>query len=666
LLLTTALPALAQETTSAEADAPDRATSDTVISLEPVMVTAKKRQQTDFDVTGAVSAVTGEDLERAEITSTDDLNAVFPELQSMGRSSRVYNNFTLRGLSSGDYYGPAVGLNVDGVPQLPHSYAQSLLNVDRVELVKGPQGAVYGRGALGGVINVESALPAADPEAWTDLQVFSRGHRVSAGASSGIWDGWAIQGMANDAMEGGTLDDPDTGRDNVDDSRVTGGRVSLHYLPDDLPLEARVKVGTERYRSEEEYYVPLDHLSRDRVNPVVETPKLDRRVDDVSLDVTYNLNDRWSMMGIVAYQRMDLDRTFGTYGLDTEEYQDSLYGEMRAAYEGEDLSILFGYSGQRQHFKYEDVDDGTSTGSMGGPLSDNTMVTHSLFTDGTYRFAPHWEVSAGARVARETADSLMSVPDGNTGDLVDYENDATFWSFTPHAAIAYLPTDEHRLWAGVGRGYKPGGFNKAGTTTLDTASYDSETAISFETGWKYRSQDGTRRAEITLYDIETQDVQGYSGPAGLQTLGNMGDARSMGIEVNTGVVLFEDHEVSISGMVNRSRFVSGPYDGNTVPYAPAYSLRASWTGHFGDQGRWQPTATVRHVGEHYFDEDNSLRQGSYTLLDAALNYETDFGVTIGVYGSNLTDETYQVYANSYVGAQLGAAREFGLHMTARF
>ncbi|SDE51055.1 TonB-dependent receptor [Rhodospira trueperi] len=662
LLATSAIPALAQE---ADAPAPATPPPGSVITLEPLTVTANKREQTDFDVTGSVSAMTGEDLAREGVTTTDTLDEVFPELQSMGRSSRVYNNFTLRGLSSGDFYGPAVGLNVDGVPQLPHAYAQAMQNLDRVELVKGPQGAVYGRGALGGVINVESALPGADPEAWTDLQVFSRGHRVSGGASSGLWSGWAIQGMATDTMEGGSLDDPANGRDNVDESRTTSGRISLHFLPDDLPLEARLKIGTDRFRSEEEYYVPLDNLSRDRVNPIVETPHLDRRIDDVSLDATYDLSDTWSVTGLIAYQRMNLERTFGTFGIDTEEFQDSLYGELRAAYEGEDLSILFGYSGQRQHFKYEDVDYGTGIGTMGGPLSDNHMVTHAVFTDGTYRLSPHWELSAGGRVAWEKADSLMSIPDA-TGADVDYENDATFWAITPHAGIAYLPTEEHRIWASVGRGYKPGGFNKAGTTALDTASYDSETALSFEGGWKYRSQDGSLRAEVTLYDIESYDVQGYSGPAGLETLTNMGDARSLGAELSAGIVLFDDQEFSVGGMVNRSRFVSGPYEDNDVPYAPVYSVRASWLGHFGDRGQWQPTATIRHVGEHYFDQDNTLRQGSYTTLDASLDYETDFGVTVGVYGRNLTDEIYQVYANSYVGAQLGAPREFGLHLNARF
>ncbi|WP_041796008.1 TonB-dependent receptor [Pararhodospirillum photometricum] len=660
LLMTLTWPAFAQET-------PDEGTESAygVIMLAPVSVTANKRDQTDFEVSGSVAVKTGEALAKDRVNSTDKLDTLFPELQSMGRSSRVYNNFTLRGLSSGDFYGPAVGLNVDGVPQLPHAYAQALENVDRVELVKGPQGAVYGRGALGGVINVESALPDDKPTLWTDVQAFSRGHRVSGGASSGLHAGWAIQGMANDSMEGGSLDDPSRGLENIDDRRVTSGRVSLHYLPSSQPFSARLKIGTERYRSEEEYYVSLDDLSRDRVNPVVTTPKLNRRLDDISLSATHEITDRWTTTGIVSWQEMFLERTFGTYGIDTEEDQTSLYGELRANYKADDLSLIVGYSGQRQRYKYEDVGGEGSIGSMGGPLSDNTMMTHSFFADSTYRLAPRWEISAGARVAWEKAKSLMSIPD-ETGAIGDHRNEATFWAITPHAALAYLPSEEHRLWVGIGRGYKPGGFNKAGTTTLDTASYGSETVLSFETGWKYQSRDGRLRTEATVYDIESHEVQGYSGPAGLMTLSNMGDARSLGVEVSGTAVIFEDQEVSVGGMVNRSRFTKGPYEGNTTPYAPAYSLRASWTGHFGEGGRWQPTATVRHVGEHYFDENNTLRQGAYTVVDAGMTYETEYGVKIGVYGRNLSDTLYQVYANSYVGAQLNDPREFGLQLSARF
>lgn len=116
-----------------------------------ITVTATKRIQSSFEVTGNVNVQTEEQLNKASVNQTDDLNAVFPELLSANRSSRIYNNMTLRGQSSADFFSPSLGLFVDGAPQLSQSYAQSLQGVEQVELLKGPQGVIYGRGTLGGL-----------------------------------------------------------------------------------------------------------------------------------------------------------------------------------------------------------------------------------------------------------------------------------------------------------------------------------------------------------------------------------------------------------------------------------------------------------------------------------------------------------------------------------
>ncbi|MDF5912300.1 Plug domain-containing protein [Morganella morganii] len=115
-----------------------------------ITVTATKRIQSSFDVIGNVNVQTDEQLKKSLVNQTDDLSAVFPELLSANRSSRIYNNMTLRGQSSADFFSPSLGLFVDGAPQLSQSYAQSLQGVEQVELLKGPQGVIYGRGTLGG------------------------------------------------------------------------------------------------------------------------------------------------------------------------------------------------------------------------------------------------------------------------------------------------------------------------------------------------------------------------------------------------------------------------------------------------------------------------------------------------------------------------------------
>lgn len=639
--------------------------ADPEATLSDVKVTAHKRQQESFDVAG-VSARTGAALERAGVEATDQLDAVFPELAAMGRSSRIYNNLTVRGISSADFYGPAVALYVDGVPQLPHAYAQSLLDVERIELLKGPQGAIYGRGALGGVINVESRRPGDKASGWMNAQFHGNGHRLTAGADSGFnAQGWAIQASLTDQRDGGSLDDPGRGMGDVDDRATAGGRLALHYLAPDMPLELRLRAGSERYRSHEEYYVPFSPLSRGAVLPVVTRPWLERKVDDAALDLRYELDEHWTLSGVLARQEVDLERTIGSYGMDTPEQQQSDFAELRLAYRGAGIDALFGLSTQRLGFGRQVGSFAYGPYVMGAARSDNDIEHRAVFADGAWRFAERWELGAGLRWASERARVDMERSGGTPGTDVAYENDKRFTAFTPRLALAYLPDAQQRFFAGVGRGFKPGGFNKAASGTADSIPYDSETSTSVEAGWKWRSADARQRAEITLYRIDSAKVQGWVGPLGMQTLSNLGDGRSQGVEFQWTAILAERHEVSLAGMANDSRYRGGPHDGKRVGYAPRHSLSLTWNARLGEDGRWRPGASLRRVGAHYFDPDNSLRQQAYTVADAQLMREVARDTEIGVYGRNLADSEYRVYADA-IGAQLGAGREVGVKLTSRF
>ncbi|WP_040844982.1 TonB-dependent receptor [Thiorhodococcus drewsii] len=634
------------------------------VFLEPITVTATKRPESDFDIAGSVDVESREQLVEAVVNDTDELDRVFPELLSVGRSSRVYNIMTLRGQASADFFSPSTSFYLDGVPQLPHAFGQTLQEVGQVELLKGPQGAIYGRGALGGVLSITSRRPGTEPELWGNVQGFERGYRVRAGASTGFdRNGLAIQGSMMRADEDGTLDDALNGRDDLDDRENTAGRLSIHYMSENLPLEMRLKARAERYSSHEEYYVPYAPLSRSQVEPVVKTPWLERKIKDVSWDLEYSPNVDWTITGILARQTVDLERTFGPYGVDTVEAQSSNYAELRANYEGAALTAVMGISAQRLRFEYQDVNYGEAAGYMGGPYTENEILNYAVFADTNYRFAEHWEVSLGTRVAREDAEVSMLMPDANGSDVMQtYTNDESFTAVTPRFALAWLPNDQMRLWAAVGRGFKPGGFNKAGTSDADLVSYDSEIATNFEIGLRWRSPGRRYQAEATLYAIDSQDVQGWIGPPGLQILSNMGDATSRGMELQAKMRLAEGQTFTLGGMVNRSRYTSGEFDGKDVAYTPGYSALVAWDGIFGMRDQWRPRIALRATGPHYFDTENDLRQSAYALLEASLMWHSRHGFELGVYGRNLTDELYRVYGNSAVGAQLGAPREIGVQL----
>ncbi|EOY6967196.1 TonB-dependent receptor [Proteus mirabilis] len=628
-----------------------------------ITVTATKRIQSSFDVIGNVNVQTDEQLKKSLVNQTDDLSAVFPELLSANRSSRIYNNITLRGQSSADFFSPSLGLFVDGAPQLSQSYAQSLQGVEQVELLKGPQGVIYGRGTLGGIISVITKKPSSHAEAWLGGQYFGQGERINTGGSTGYMEnGWAFQGNVSLDRNNGSLNNPAWDKKNVDSRDIKAGWLSANYISPDTLFESNLKVGGENYHSHEEYFVPFSPLSRSKIDTewLYETPNLKRKLKNISWNTGYDFNDEWKFKTILSYQNMDIDRLFMD-GTLQDDSQDILYSEARANYEGGDLSGIIGVSFQKMGYRHDNLSVGKV--GMGGKKSDNDIYNYSGYFDGAYRINDNWELGAGARFSHEKAKTRMIILEKGKGES-NYNN-AVFNAFIPRASIAWLPNEQNRIWFGVGRGFKPGGFNKEGVDKLALTSYKSEIATEMELGWKWHSVNDNHMAEITLYQIDSKDVQGYVGVIGYQALSNMGDSRSRGIEYLWKSKLTPNHSISLGGMFNQSEFTSGEHKNKRPAYTPSYSSLISWEGLYGKEQKWSSRIAVRFNGPFYFNEQNNLEQGHYTVVDASISWHPTKQYELSIYAKNIGDALYRTYAFGNK-AQLGNPREIGVQGSINF
>lgn len=629
-----------------------------------ITVTATKRIQSSFDVIGNVNVQTDEQLKKSLVNQTDDLSAVFPELLSANRSSRIYNNMTLRGQSSADFFSPSLGLFVDGAPQLSQSYAQSLHGVEQVELLKGPQGVIYGRGTLGGIISVITKKPSSHAEAWLGGQYFGQGERINTGGSTGYMEnGWAFQGNVSLDRNNGSLNNPAWDKKNVDSRDIKAGWLSANYISPDTLFESNLKVGGENYHSHEEYFVPFSPLSRSKIDTewLYETPNLKRKLKNISWNTGYDFNDEWKFKTILSYQNMDIDRLFMD-GTLQDDSQDILYSEARANYEGGDLSGIIGVSFQKMGYRHDNLSVGKV--GMGGKKSDNDIYNYSGYFDGAYRINDNWELGAGARFSHEKAKTRMIILEKGKGES-NYNNNAVFNAFIPRASIAWLPNEQNRIWFGVGRGFKPGGFNKEGVDKLALTSYKSEIATEMELGWKWHSVNDNHMAEITLYQIDSKDIQGYVGVIGYQALSNMGDSRSRGIEYLWKSKLTPNHSISLGGMFNQSEFTSGEHKNKRPAYTPSYSSLISWEGLYGKEQKWSSRIAVRFNGPFYFNEQNNLEQGHYTVVDASISWHPTKQYELSIYAKNIGDALYRTYAFGNK-AQLGNPREIGVQGSINF
>ncbi len=206
--------------------------------FEEIVVTAQKREQNIMEVPVAVSAVTGQQIENAGIKDVYDLQQNVPSL-IIGRSqTATTTNFNIRGIgSTSNNFGveSSVGLYVDGVYRSRQSsLINELIDIDAVEVLRGPQGTLFGKNTPAGAVTVRSVAPSQERDAFVDVTGGDLGLiRVSAAANMPINDDWAFRGTIFSSQRDGYIDDVNLGKDLYNDRDRQGTRLQLAYEPSD-------------------------------------------------------------------------------------------------------------------------------------------------------------------------------------------------------------------------------------------------------------------------------------------------------------------------------------------------------------------------------------------------------------------------------------------------
>lgn len=634
---------------------------------DPIVVTASKRATTVEEIDGKVAAAEPRDLSARGLQGVEQLDRLFADVSVRARSSRAYANVTIRGQSSVDFYNPSAQLYVDGLPQDQVLFFQLLpVGLDRVELLYGPQGTLYGRGAVGGVINVVTRKPDDDTRiegigALTELGETGQALVNLPLGSSGLY----ADALVSARREEGELEGMTTGTE-LGGTSAELGRLRLRYAPESSQVDIMMSAQHSVLRSDEEYFVP-ESLLEQRL--ALEVPSHYRlRTNSFGLDASIDL-DFATLTSFTSYQDRNLDRTiFGSY---TPEWQETFSQEIRLAspdIAGRPFDYIAG-------LYYEDLRF-TRTVPAFELRSHQQIRTMAAFGELTWHATGRLDVTPGLRVSHERTEAETSF-----GALaLDNRDEAT--SVLPKFSVGYRASDALRLYALFSTGFKAGGFTRAVTPTTIAFSYDPQHVKNFELGAKLNSVDGRYTMELTGYYIVNTDFQLSVGPIQGQYLQNVGTVKSKGINLDLRLEPVDRLVLTASAALNDSWF--SHYDnpanpdvdltGNTVPYAPSGMLNANLAYGIdlpGELGRLTPHGGVSVIGRTWFDEANTLGQSSYTLLDAGVEWAMGDALSLALYGNNLTDETYTVYAfdagpgigNVY---QLGKGRELGVRLRAAF
>ena len=624
-------------------------------SLSQVVVTASKRGLTDFDLPGSVSIEGAQALATVQARDTADLRLLASGV-TVTNLGPGRDKVLLRGLSDGAFTGhtqSTVGIYWNQTPTTYNAPDPDLrlVDVQSVEVLRGPQGTLYGAGALGGVLSVTPNAP--DPSRWAG-SLSASGAATASGSPSGgveaVLNAPLLQGRAAARVvaygeeDGGYIDLPRLGVDHANHVQESGVRAAVRAEP---AAGWEVTLGDiyQDIYSDDTQYTTGDPDALQRDTQVREPHDNDFEQAYIAVHGHGGWGDLRSTGSFIHHEfesRYDAGAALPTFGGasgpgayddDTLVRLASQELDYRAPWKGP-LSLLLGaYGGYGD--EHEQTRLGPLTGAqLYGEDRTDRLVDLALFGEAAYALTPRLTVTLGLRLAYAGRRTLSQVTQG--ADAVNFGGNSTARETSPKLAADYALARGVRLYALVSRGYRIGGFNTAGPlATAFTPSggaepnraYQPDELWNYELGAKLEGWRGRLEGRTAIYYDVWRGLQADQFlPSGLPYVANVGDARVAGWEWEASAhpiapltlavgALFtvpELHDVDPSFPAGRSDF--------TLPGVPRRSLdaRLGYDIALGRERSLSFDAAAVYVGHSYlfFGPLGSSEMGQY--LDARL------------------------------------------------
>lgn len=691
-----------------------------------IVVTANKRTERLRDVPAAVSAISGDSLVRTGATRLQDYVTRVPGLILDDTSfSNGANQLTIRGLNTGTGGNPTVGIYVDDLPyggSNSSSFGGSTvpdldpLDLERVEVLRGPQGTLYGAGSLGGLFKYVTAAP--DPGA-TFGRVQADGQFVDGGGS-----GFGLRGAANVPLndtlalrasgfyreDPGFVDNVTTGERNINQSRVYGGRGSLGWTP---AAGWTVRASASLQKQESDGNAVEDHFvtgSAPRYGDLKQarapgTGKTETLVSAYALAIQGDLGFA-TLTSATGYNHQDLN-----FNLDvTAAYSGTLAAN---GIPGAGVAIVTdaGLNKFTQELRLASSGSGPLTWQFGAFYTHEKARTHQFFSPFlaatgepypatlptlldaqvrstfeeiagfgtvTYAFSPAFDVTAGIRYShnqqrqRQTNEGIFI---GAAAIDITSDDDSITYLVNPRLRLGA----DTMLYARFATGYRPGGPNNPVPGT--PASYGPDRTTNYEVGVKTGLANGLT-LDLAAYWIDWRDIQlNQRSPAGLNYNGNGGRATSKGVEASLSwrpvAGLIVDGNVSYNDAVLAEALPPGnsvAAKGARLPSVPKWTAQANADYGFplGGDLRGAIGGGVRFIDDRlgYFGGAGVARYQlpSYTVADLRAGLRLD-SFSLDLFLKNVGDAHGQVAAYTLgpdTRVSVIQPRTLGVSLSSRF
>ena len=693
LMASAAMPVIAQETTAG----PEGNLGDPteVVSDNPqdvIVVTASRREEKLQEAPAAINLISGDTIDKLHVDDVTSLTTLIPGIKIDG-NSRDQLRLGLRGAfasATTPGTGQAVGLYIDGVPYLHTSnLGQGLFGIERVEVLRGPQGTLYGQNVVGGLINIITKNPGDDLE--VDFKAsYSSFNRVDLTGFVGgpISDTLSASASAYYTKSDGWQRNLVTGN-KLDQLDMFGVRSKFVWTPTDtLTVKLIGEASTDNT-----FGIPRNIVFG---NPNRFTVPEDRRETLLVYDGGYNSSvgtgallvdwdmDWATLSSISSYQRNRPNVMRQAFITDPVSYQtvdrrnenDTFTQEVRLAGELPKLNwqtgIFYLNDDVLQFQEYHTfAAPGTRTNSQ-GIKRDNLFVqdfrvkveSFSLFAEATYDISNVISLTAGGRYNWDEKQSDLSVTGesapflgGLAGPPFTLAQSADWKEFTPKVTLKALWNnlgflDTLLLYGTASKGYLSGTFISGPTKAAATGALPPQTAWNYEGGFKTTFLDRKATFNTTAYKVSYKDLQSISLAAGQVAVAST-DADAWGIEVSAslnplpGLFLSADYNYLHTKIATGATDPSGrAVGGNRLPQSPphSYGFTGSYSTSIAQDTSLRFTGSYTYKGVVYYDVRNERTSlfPEVNELSKQKNLDAEIALLRGrfefsVWGRNLTD-----------------------------
>ncbi|TBU94016.1 TonB-dependent receptor [Phytopseudomonas dryadis] len=707
--------------------------TDSSPTLQKVVVTAQKREESVQEVPATISVLGGDDIREASLQSANEIARYVPNVSAGTSEGHGRPRWWIRGLGTGDQSATTVspvGIYMDDV-YLANISATGfpLFDLERVEVLRGPQGTLWGKNTTGGAINFISRKPTFARDGYFKIDLGNYANRAVEGAYGDtlVADRLAarvsFRTQGRDGYNENIADGNDRGR--LEDSAV---RLQLlAALSDDL--DATLNLHSRHYRDTGSWTSVAYGTRADGTN------QFGYAIDPKKGKVNYNAGyqdevDHHGASLTLNKQLANLELTSITaiedFRRSTLSDSDNTPLELRRGYgyaDGQQLSQEFRLASPREdrlnwvlgfHYFHEDLQGRSAAGNLDNSYTpriynrtdyDQKTESYALFGSSTYNVTERFSLTAGLRWTRESKSidlqRVQNVGEAafNGGDwwkpgsvtsplaVNVVQDDKNTWSdYTYDLTPEYQLSDNARVYFRYARGFRSGGYDTGASTQASVSVVDPEYLTSYELGFKSEWFDGRLNVNASTFYYDYEDIQLNivaldANNVSTSHLTNGAKAEVYGAEFEIEAAPVDNLHLNFGLGLLHAEFLDYTsngidYSGNKLVRAPSVSAVAGVDYRIPlDKGGALILGTDWNTrSKHYFFSNNqtdSMRSAGYTLGNARVTYELPGGKTwVTGYVNNLTDKEYRNHtlpsAFSQAVVMFGDPRTFGISATTTF